>query len=154
MAVLYLQSNIVQQSLSQKATLLARWCGHITDGIWREEKLNAFIEIAPKVLGHIREGGMCWEFPLKVDKRGTTVQPERCTNMHYIELIYSETYVERPLLWETTCLEGPLVNPTFQCKWTSHQRPPVLRDHIFMASGVVFQNRFHCTADSYAGIIT
>ncbi len=35
--------------------------------------------------------------------------------------------------------------PTFQCNWTScHQRPPVLRDHVCMANGVVFQGRFYC----------
>ncbi len=32
--------------------------------------------------------------------------------------------------------------PTFQCNWACHQRPPVLRDQIFMANGVVFQDRF------------
>ena len=32
-------------------------------------------------------------------------------------------------------------DPAFQCKLTCHQRPPFLRDHIFMANGVVFQDR-------------
>ncbi len=52
------------------------------------------------------------------------------------------------LFWETTGLEGPPVlaeSPTFKCIWTCHQRPPVLRDHIFMANRVVFQDRFYCT---------
>ena len=59
---------------------------------------------------------------------------------------YSETCLRRPLPWETTCLEGPLVlaeDPTFQCKWTCHQRPPALRDS-FMANGAVSQDRFYC----------
>ncbi len=33
---------------------------------------------------------------------------------------------------------------TVQCNWTCHQRPPVLRDHIFMANLVVLQGRFYC----------
>ncbi len=32
----------------------------------------------------------------------------------------------------------------FHCSWTCHQRPPILRDHILMAHGVVFQDRFYC----------
>ncbi len=38
-----------------------------------------------------------------------------------------------------------LAEHTFQYNWTCHQRPPVLRDHIFVANGVVFQDRFYCT---------
>ncbi len=34
--------------------------------------------------------------------------------------------------------------PTFQCNRTCHQRPLVWRYHTYMASGVVFQDRFHC----------
>ncbi len=33
----------------------------------------------------------------------------------------------------------------FQCNWTSYQRPPVLWDHSFMANDVVFPDRFYCT---------
>ncbi len=55
------------------------------------------------------------------------------------------------------CHERPLVlkgqiflaeGPTFQCtgNWTWHQSPPALRDHICMANGVVFQDRFYCIA--------
>ena len=70
-------------------------------------------------------------------------------NKHYQgRALYSETCLERPLPLETTCFEGahiPAEGPTFQCNWTCHQRPPVLRDHIFMAIRVVFQDRFHCS---------
>ncbi len=30
------------------------------------------------------------------------------------------------------------------CNWTCHQRPPVLRDHMFMANRVILQDRFYC----------
>ncbi len=66
----------------------------------------------------------------------------------YAHMLYSETCLERPLLRETTCLEGPLVlteSWTFQCKWTCHQRPPVLRNHILCLMGRSFKVRtFHC----------
>ncbi len=65
-----------------------------------------------------------------------------------LEVKYSETCIERPLPRETTCLEGPHTpgrKSAFQCNSTCHQRPPVLRDHIFVANGVVFQERFYCT---------
>ncbi len=51
---------------------------------------------------------------------------------------YSQTTLlfERPLLWEATCLERPDIpgrrSYTFRCNWTFfHQRPPVLRPHLF-----------------------
>ncbi len=59
----------------------------------------------------------------------------------------SKTCLERPLLWETTCLERHISlseNLTFRCNWTGHQRPSVLRDRIFTANEAVLQNRFHC----------
>ncbi len=53
-------------------------------------------------------------------------------------LHYSETCLERPMLWGTTCLEWPHIS----CKtWTHistltcHQWPSVLRDQIFMVNG-------------------
>ena len=49
---------------------------------------------------------------------------------------YSRTCLERPLPWENVLY--------FQYNWTCHQRPPVFKDHFFMANGVVFQDRFHC----------
>ncbi len=60
------------------------------------------------------------------------------------------------LSWETTALRDKLSwattilakGPTFQYNWTCYQRPPVLskvRDHILVANGMVFQDRFHCT---------
>ncbi len=60
----------------------------------------------------------------------------------------SETTAMRDhLSWRTRHIllaEGP----TIQCNWTCHhmhQRPHVLRDHICMANGPVFQGRFNCT---------
>ncbi len=59
---------------------------------------------------------------------------------------YSETSLERPLLPCQTCFERiPGKSHTLQCKWIYHQKSPVLRDHIFMANGVVFQDNFYCT---------
>ena len=60
--------------------------------------------------------------------------------------------IQWKLSWETTdmkdhCLEGPHFparRSYMQCNWTSHQRPPVLRDPIFMANEAVFQDRFYC----------
>ncbi len=34
--------------------------------------------------------------------------------------------------------------PTIPCIWSFHQRPPVLRDHSFMANEAVFQDMFCC----------
>ncbi len=49
------------------------------------------------------------------------------------------------LSWRTIFLaEGP----TFQCNWTCHQRPPALRDHIFMANDMLFI-KTGCTAHKY-----
>ena len=48
------------------------------------------------------------------------------------------------LFCETTCLQDHILlaeSFTSQCNWTGHQRPPVLRDHIFMANMAVFQDR-------------
>ncbi len=47
------------------------------------------------------------------------------------------------------CLERPGIpgrrsGPTFQCNWTCHEWPPVLRNHICMANGVVFQDTSYC----------
>ncbi len=55
---------------------------------------------------------------------------------------YSETCLERLLPWETTGLERPNTpgrSSCIHCNRTYHQRPPVLRDHNFMANGW-----FHC----------
>ena len=68
---------------------------------------------------------------------------------------YSETYLQRPLPWETTAMTDHLSlvdGPTFQYNWTCHQKPPVLRDHIFMVNGLVFQDRFYCTLLTYTGL--
>ncbi len=50
-------------------------------------------------------------------------------------------HVRPPVLNDHTLLAGP----TFQCNWTCHQRLALLRNHMFMACGAVFQDRFHCT---------
>ncbi len=57
--------------------------------------------------------------------------------------------------WETTVMRLPVLIlkdqiflaevPTFQYNYTCPQRTSVLRDHICMANGVVFQDRFYCT---------
>ncbi len=44
------------------------------------------------------------------------------------------------LSWKTTHFLAK--GSTFQYNWTCHQRPPVLRDHIFVVNGVVFQDSF------------
>ncbi len=68
-----------------------------------------------------------------------------------IKTSFSETCLDRSVLpCEITCLEIPRISggwcPTFHyLKWTCHQRPPVLRNLIFMANGVVFQDGFSCT---------
>ncbi len=53
------------------------------------------------------------------------------------------------LSWETTAMRDHHIflrkGPTFQCNTTCHQTPPVLKDQICMSSGVVFQDRLHCT---------
>ncbi len=46
-----------------------------------------------------------------------------------------------PVLRDHTFLAEGL---TFQHNRTCHQRPPVLTDHIFVANGVVFHDRFYC----------
>ena len=63
--------------------------------------------------------------------------------------LYSETCLERPLPWETTCFKKDHIflaqGSTFQYNWTCHQlRPPVLRDHISMSEVEVFQDMFYC----------
>ncbi len=54
------------------------------------------------------------------------------------------------LSWQTTHFIRRTY--TFQYNWTCPQRPPVLTDHIFVASGVVFQDRFHRTTKPYIWI--
>ena len=52
---------------------------------------------------------------------------------------------ETPPLWKTTIFWHK--NLLFKTnKRTCHQRPPVLRDHIYLLRGVVFQDRFHCVS--------
>ncbi len=65
-------------------------------------------------------------------------------SLKYPLKIYSETCLQRPL--RLSVLKHhifPVEGPAFQCNWTCHQGPPVLRDHICMAKEVVFQDRFY-----------
>ncbi len=58
------------------------------------------------------------------------------------EPAYSETCVERPpVLKDHIFLAG---GHRFQCNLLP--KPPVLRDHNFMANKAVFQDRFYCTS--------
>ncbi len=68
--------------------------------------------------------------------------------MVYIHVVYTTVKTvfrdhchERPPVLDHTILVGP----TFQHNWTCHQRPRALTDHIFVANGVVFQDRFYCS---------
>ena len=56
----------VQQSLSNRATLFAKklW-SHWRGGLWWEGEVNTLIIVAAKIYGLIREGGLCWEWPLR-----------------------------------------------------------------------------------------
>ncbi len=68
-------------------------------------------------------------------------------NLGHLEKYYLEACLERPLPWETTYLKGPHIPGRRSCIYmngTCHQIPPVLRDHLFMANGVVFQDKFYC----------
>ena len=61
--------------------------------------------------------------------------------------INSETCLDRPRHERPPLLKEPIFlaeGHIFQCNWTCRQRPPVFRDQICMAHGVVFQERFHC----------
>ncbi len=64
-----------------------------------------------------------------------------------------EVPAQRNVSWETTPMIDHLVlkdhiflaeDPAFQCNWTCHQRPLVLRDQILMASCLLFQDGFYC----------
>ncbi len=61
-------------------------------------------------------------------------------------LSWETTAIRDHLSWRTTSFAQKVLH--FQHKWTCHQRPPVLRHHIFMANGVVFQDRFYCSSCS------
>ena len=61
--------------------------------------------------------------------------------------------VQWNLSWETTAMRDHLSWKTthfwqkgqhFKYNWICHQRPPVLRNHISVAKGVVFQDKFYC----------
>ena len=51
---------------------------------------------------------------------------QRNIRQGYRFYIYSETYLERPLLWKTTCIEGHIFladGPKFQYSWTKDHLP-------------------------------
>ena len=60
------QSKGSKESPSNKATLFVKnlW-PYQRGGFQREGEVNAFIVAAPKICGHIREGGLCGEWPLR-----------------------------------------------------------------------------------------
>ncbi len=63
--------------------------------------------------------------------------------------VYSETCLERPLPWQTTCLEGPHIpgrssHMSMYLNLAVKKKLPVLRGHIFAANRVVFHDRFYC----------
>ncbi len=73
--------------------------------------------------------------------------------LYWVLKSYCSVYTVKPFLRDH-CHERPPVlkdqiflaeGPTFQCNWTCHERPPALKNHICMANGVVFQDRFYCT---------
>ncbi len=51
----------IQSSLYNKATLFGKKCGHIREAAFgeREKYMIAFIVVAAKTYGLIREGGLC-----------------------------------------------------------------------------------------------
>ena len=67
----------------------------------------------------------------------------------------STVYIQWHLPWETTAMRDHLSWKTTHSRQNDlnfsiaepecHQRPPVLRDHIFVANWVVFQDRFYCS---------
>ncbi len=62
-----------------------------------------------------------------------------------VESLRRDTCCERlPVFKDHT--SDSLRGSTFQCTWTCHQRPPLLKDHIFMVNSVVFHDRFHSTS--------
>ena len=79
------------------------------------------------------------------------------------------SHIQWNLSWETTAMRDHLFwktrcswpkDTTFYRNWTCHERPPVLRDHIFMGNRVVFQDKFYrmgylwpCSAKGHLGII-
>ncbi len=66
--------------------------------------------------------------------------------LHTVKPVLRDHCQERPPV-----LKDPIFlaeGPTFQCNWTWRERPPVFRDHICMAHGVVFQDRLHCICQS------
>ncbi len=82
--------------------------------------------------------------------------------------VYTTEGVEEVFEWNSeTCLryhchERPpvlkdhrfLAEPTSQYTGICHQRPPVLRDHIFETNGVVFWDRFNCNTMPCNTVIT
>ncbi len=66
---------------------------------------------------------------------------------------YSETCLERPLVSETPCLEGPYPGRMSHISMQRLLSPKTivlclldcLRDHSFMTNGAIFQNRFYCS---------
>ncbi len=68
-------------------------------------------------------------------------------------------FVQWNLSWKTTTMRNHLSWQTMHFRqkvldfniynWTCHRTPPVLTDHIFVADGVVFQDRFYGTTKGW-----
>ncbi len=100
------------------------------------------IHMWPRVLRSVSSG---WE--LHVIRHNASVYFIWCSRgvdsvewtTWYNEPVLRDYSHERPLVLKDQIF---LAGSTFQCNWTCHQRPPVLRYHICMANGVVFQKYF------------
>ena len=86
-------------------------------------------------------------------------EPKQCilSNYQFVDALWlhinmwhecDSEHIQWNLSWETTAMTDHLSWKTtqfwqkdFQYNWTCYQKPPVLRDHIFVANGVVFQRR-------------
>ena len=64
----------------------------------------------------------------------------------YSEACLETTAMRDHLSWKTTYSRQTVL--LFQCNWPCDQRLPVLRDHIYKANGVVFQDGFYCNRDT------
>ena len=123
---------------------------------WSQFALNASISHASRyiklkifLLRHTQPISQTW-FMIYMYSRLSVLRPT--TTVCKWSLM--QCYTVKPIL-KDHCHERPPImkdqiflaeGQTFPCDWTCLQRPPILRDHICMANGVVFQDRFYCMA--------
>ncbi len=94
-------------------------------------------------------GGVTWQWDPPITARFSFGKdmPERFFS---VVLTGNKLYTVEPVLRDHEklfCLEiwyFSAEGPIFQCNWTCHQRPPVLKDYIFHGQRVVFQDGFYC----------